>query len=94
MLEIHLLSEDVDEVVTIGDEEGADVPLDEVRDQIPDRTLDDLLPRIFEAGHGAFRMVMMYHAALAHIDRNDLWGAGRITFSVRLAERGHSVAVD
>lgn len=94
MLEIHLLSEDVDEVFTVGDEEGADVPLSEVREQIPDHPLEDLLPRIYEAGHAAFRMVMMYHAALAHIDRNHLWGANRVTFSVHRADRSYSTAAD
>lgn len=82
MVAIHLESRDVDETFTVGGPDD-DETLDNALGQVPDAALEELVPRLCRVASPAIRMVMMYHAALAHIDRNDLWSAARVTLTVR-----------
>ena len=81
MVAIHIQGAEVDEVFTVGGE-GADVLLEDAFAQIPDAPVDDLVARLCAVADPSIRLVMMYHAALAHIDRNDLWARERVTFTV------------
>lgn len=92
-MDIHLLAEGVDDVITVGDEND-DVTFDDALGQIPPRSTAQLVPEICGVSNPAIRMVMMYHAALSHIDDLGLWHQPRVVFRVEVATGEWSVATE
>ncbi len=93
-MEIHLVSDGIDDVLTLGPEPDDEATLTEARRQVPPEAFDNLVPPILETANVAIRMVMMYHAALAYLDQNDRWDANAITFTVDRNAGRHTVEVD
>lgn len=76
---IHLLAEDVDEMVTVGGDD-ADVNVYDALAQIPPKAIGDLVPDIRATDNPVIRTVMMYHAVLSYIDDESLWEADKVVF--------------
>ena len=92
-MKIHLLAEGIDDLLTIGHGGDDDVTPENARLQIPQRPFDQLIPPIIAMADPTNRMIMMYHAALAYIDQNNLWEEEKITFSIDADLGTHSVEV-